>query len=294
MSRKKKWEPFLFLLPATLLVLFIFLIPFIYSIVISLTDWNGIAKEIHFIGLDNYKELLHDSTIHDVLKNNFIYFVEIVLGQNILGIFLAELLREKFKGRNFFRAILFLPTVICTVAVGFIWNLLLDPVSGYIPAFFAKMGWESLASIIWLGDKRTAIHVISLVNIWQWVGQTTVIYLAGMLSVDEALYEAAQIDGAGRWQKFWKITLPLLAPSITINLVTSTIGTLKIYDLPFTMTSGGPGHATESMAISIFTNSFTYNKMGYGTAVSLVLFLFVLIVSIIQMTILRKREDAVL
>ncbi len=294
MSIKKKWEPCLFLMPATLLVLCIFLIPFIYSIAISLTDWNGIAKEINFIGLDNYKELLHDRTIHDVLKNNFIYFVEIVFGQNILGVFLAELLREKFRGRNFFRAVLFLPTVICTVAVGFIWNLLLDPVSGYIPAFFTEMGWDSLASIIWLGDKRTAIHVISLVNIWQWVGQTTVIYLAGMLSVDEALYEAAQIDGAGRWQKFWKITLPLLAPSITINLVTSTIGTLKIYDLPFTMTSGGPGHATESMAISIFTNSFTYNKMGYGTAVSLVLFLFVLIVSIIQMTILRKREDAVL
>lgn len=294
MRRKRNALPLLFLLPATLLVLSIFFIPFIYSIVISLTDWNGITRDLHFIGFDNYKALFHDATIRDVLKNNLIYFVEIVVFQNAIAVFLAALLREKFRGRNFFRSVLFLPTVICTVAVGFIWNLILDPVSGYIPAFFSKVGWDSLASVIWLGDQRSAIHVISFVNIWQWLGQSTVIYLAGMLSIDESLYEAAQIDGAGRWRKFKDVTLPLLAPSITINLVTSTIGTLKIYDLPFTMTSGGPGHATESLAITIFSNSFTYNKMGYGTAVSLVLFLFVLIVSIIQMTILRKREDAVL
>lgn len=294
MRKNKNILPCLFLLPATILVLFVFLVPFVYSIAISMTDWNGIAREINFIGLQNYVTLIKDSTIYEILSNNVIYFVEIVVIQNVLGIVMAALLREKFVGRNFFRAALFLPTVVCTVAVGFVWNLLLDPVCGYIPAFFAKIGLEQLASVIWLGDIKTAIHVISFVNIWQWVGQSTVIYLAGMMLVDDSLYEAADMDGAGRWMQFIKITLPLLAPSVTINLITSTIGTLKIYDLPFTMTGGGPGHATESLAISIYTNSFTYNKMGYGTAMSIVLFIFVLIVSIFQMRILRQREDAVL
>lgn len=294
MKKRRQALPILFLMPASVLVLFIFLVPFVYSGYISMTDWNGISREINYIGLSNYISIFKDKTIYEILRNNFIYFIEIVVFQNVLGVSIAALLKGKFKGRNFFRAALFLPTVVCTVAVGFVWNLLLDPTCGYIPAFFSKIGLDELASIIWLGDIRTAIHVISFVNIWQWVGQTTVIYLAGMMMVDDALYEAASIDGAGRQTKFFKITLPLLAPSITINLITATIGTLKIYDLPFTMTGGGPGHATESLAISIYTNSFTYNKMGYGTAMSLVLFLFVLIISILQMRVLHEREDAVL
>ena len=118
-----------------------------------------------------------------------------------------------------------------------------------------------------------------------------VIYLAGIASIDEGLYEAAKIDGAGHFQMFRQVTLPLLAPSITINIVTSTIGTLKIFDLPFVMTKGGPGHSSESLAMTIYSNSFNYSKVGYGTAISVVLFVFVLIVSIFQMRMLRKRED---
>lgn len=291
---KKKIEPYLFLLPATFLVLFIFLVPFVYSIVIAMTDWDGISKDIQFVGLQNFLDLLKEKEILEVLKNNFIYFVEIVVIQNITAIFLATLLKEGFKGRNFFRAALFFPSVICTVAVGFIWKMVLDPISGYIPALFSALHLEKLASVIWLGNTDTAIHTISFVNLWQWTGQSMIIYLAGMLNIDDTLYEAAGLDGAGRWMKFRKITLPLLAPAMTINIITSTIGTLKIYDLPFTMTGGGPGHATESLAITIYSNTFVYNKMGYGTAISLILFLFVLIVSIFQLRIMRKREDKVL
>ena len=290
MNRKRTIAPYLFMLPALLLLVSIFLIPMVYSIVISLTDWDGLS-EIHFIGLQNYIDLFHESVIKEVLRNNLIYFIEIVVFQNLIALIVAEFLRESFRGKGLFRAILFLPTVICTVAVGFIWNLLLDPTSGYIPALFGALDMEKLASTVWLGNVKTAIHTISFVNIWQWAGQTMVIYLAGITSVDEGLYEAAQIDGAGHFQMFRKITLPLLAPSITINVITSTIGTLKIFDLPFVMTGGGPGHSSESLAMTIYSNSFNYFKMGYGTAISVVLFTFVLIVSVIQMRILRKRED---
>lgn len=292
MNKKRTIAPYLFMLPALLLLVSIFLIPMVYSIVISLTDWDGLS-EIHFIGLQNYIDLFHESVIKEVLRNNLIYFVEIVVFQNLIALIVAEFLRESFRGKGLFRAILFLPTVICTVAVGFIWNLLLDPTSGYIPALFGALGMEKLVSTVWLGNVKTAIHTISFVNVWQWAGQTMVIYLAGITSIDEGLYEAAQIDGAGHFQMFRKVTLPLLAPSITINVITSTIGTLKIFDLPFVMTGGGPGHSSESLAMTIYSNSFNYFKMGYGTAISVVLFTFVLIVSVIQMRILRKREDDV-
>ena len=290
MKKKRTIAPYLFMLPSLILLVSIFLIPMIYSIVISFTDWDGLS-EIHFIGFQNYIDLFHESVIKEVLCNNLIYFLEIVVFQNLIALIVAAFLRESFRGKSMFRAILFLPTVICTVAVGFIWNLLLDPTSGYIPALFGELGMKKLASIVWLGNVRTAIHTISFVNIWQWVGQTMVIYLAGITSIDESLYEAAQIDGAGHMQMFLKVTIPLLAPSITINVITSTIGTLKIFDLPFVMTGGGPGHSSESLAMTIYSNSFNYFKMGYGTAISVVLFLFVLLVSILQMRVLRKRED---
>lgn len=291
MKRKDTLYPYLYILPALVLIIFIFLIPMIYSIAISMTNWDGLSKDIQFIGIQNYIDMLHEPVIKEVLCNNFIYFIEIVIFQNLIALIVAELLRESFRGKNFFRAVLFLPTVICTVAVGFIWNLLLDPTAGYIPALFERIGSESLASVIWLGNVKTAIHTISAINVWQWAGQTMVIYLAGITSIDEGLYEAAKIDGAGHFQMFRQVTLPLLAPSITINIVTSTIGTLKIFDLPFVMTKGGPGHSSESLAMTIYSNSFNYSKVGYGTAISVVLFVFVLIVSIFQMRILRKRED---
>ncbi len=292
--KHKKIEPYLFLIPAILLVLFIYLVPFIFSIVISLTNWNGISRSFNFVGIKNYIEIFQTKELQDVLKNNLIYFVEIVTVQNILGIFLAVLLQEKFKGKNFFRAVLFLPTVICTVAIGFIWNLMLDPVSGFVPGMLSTLGLEKLSKVLWLADSKVAIHTISLVNVWQWVGQSMVIYLAGILSIDRSLYEACSIDGAGKGAKFWKITLPLMAPSLTINIIVTTIGTLKIYDLPFIMTGGGPGHATESLAINVYTSAFVYSRMGYGTAISIALFVFVLIVSLIQLIIMRRREDAVL
>lgn len=291
MKKGEKFYPYLYIFPALALIIFIFLVPMVYSIAISMTNWDGLSKDIKFIGLQNYIDMLHEPVIKEVLFNNLIYFVEIVVFQNLIALIAAEFLRESFRGKEFFRAVLFLPTVICTVAVGFIWNLLLDPSSGYLPALFEWMGCESLASVIWLGNVKTAIHTISAINVWQWAGQTMVIYLAGITSIDEGLYEAAKIDGAGHFQMFYRVTLPLLAPSITINVVTSTIGTLKIFDLPFVMTKGGPGHSSESLAMTIYSNSFNYSKVGYGTAISVVLFIFVLIVSVIQMRMLRKRED---
>ena len=286
--------PYYFMMPAILLLLVIYLVPFIYSIAISMTDWSGIGMDMKFVGIRNYIALFQENHFLEVLGNNVVYLIELVGIQFIVSLLLAAVLNAAFKGRNFFRALYFMPTVICTIAIGFIWNIMFDPINGPIKTILAEMGLDGLSKIMWLGNTKTAIHAVSFVSVWQWTGWSMVIYLAGMQSIDKSLYEAAEMDGAGVIQKFFKVTLPLLAPSITINLVNSTIGALKIFDLPFIMTSGGPGHSSESLAMMMYSYSFGLDKMGYGTAISIRLVVFIMIVSGIQTVILRKKEDDVL
>lgn len=292
--KKKTSLPYLFMLPSILILLGVYLLPFLYSLYISVTDWSGMGQKLNFVGLSNYKGLFEEPHFWETLRNNLIYFVELVGIQFIISMILAVVLNAAFKGRNFFRALYFMPTIICTLAVGFIWNIMFDPINGPIKTLLENVGFLELSGIMWLGNTKTAIHTVSFVSLWQWTGWSMVIYLAGLQSIDKNLYEAAEIDGANAVQKFFKVTLPLLAPSITVNLVNSTIGALKIFDLPFIMTGGGPGHATESLAMMMYTYSFGLNKMGYGTAISIILFVVILIISGVQTTVLRRREDNVL
>ena len=292
--KKKTGLPYLFMLPSILILLGVYLLPFLYSLYISVTDWSGMGQKLNFVGLSNYKGLFEEPHFWETLRNNLIYFVELVGIQFIISMVLAVVLNAAFKGRNFFRALYFMPTIICTLAVGFIWNIMFDPINGPIKTLLKNAGFLELSRIMWLGNTKTAIHAVSFVSLWQWTGWSMVIYLAGLQSIDKNLYEAAEIDGANAVQKFFKVTLPLLAPSITVNLVKSTIGALKIFDLPFIMTGGGPGHATESLAMMMYTYSFGLNKMGYGTAISIILFVVILIISGVQTTVLRRREDNVL
>lgn len=292
--KKKTALPYLFMLPSIVILLGVYLIPFLYSLYISVTDWSGMGQELNFVGLSNYKGLFEEPHFWETLRNNLIYFVELVGIQFIVSMILAVVLNAAFKGRNFFRALYFMPTIICTLAVGFIWNIMFDPINGPIKTLLANAGFHELSKVMWLGNTKTAIHAVSFVSLWQWTGWSMVIYLAGLQAIDRNLYEAAEIDGANAVQKFFKVTLPLLAPSITVNLVNSTIGALKIFDLPFIMTSGGPGHATESLAMMMYTYSFSLNKMGYGTAISIILFVVILVISGVQTTVLRRREDNVL
>ena len=291
---KRNRLPYYFMLPSLALLLGVYLIPFVYSIFISLTDWSGIGMDMNFVGLGNYIDLFQENHFLEVLRNNVIYLIELVGVQFVVSLVLAAVLNASVRGRNLFRAVYFMPTVICTIAIGFIWNIMFDPINGPIKTILESLGLTELSKIMWLGNTTTAIHAVSFVSVWQWTGWSMVIYLAGMQSIDKSLYEAAEIDGANALQKFFRITLPLLAPSITINLVNSTIGALKIFDLPFIMTSGGPGHATESLAMMMYTYSFGLDKMGYGTAISILLVVVILIISGIQTVVLRKREDEVL
>lgn len=291
MYRNRKL-PYLFMLPAILTILFVSLAPFLYSVAISLTDWDGISPSMSFVGLNNYKTMLTDSTLRDVLSNNVVYFIWLVGAQNVFALIIAMVLNGKFRGRNFFRATIFFPTLVSSVAVGFIWSLMYNPMAGVLTTI-SKILDLPTKSLIWLGDPIFAKYSIIATSIWQWAGWNVIIYFAGLQSIPDEMYEAAAIDGAGVLKRTFFIVLPLLAPAITINIVMSSIGALKLFDLPYIMTGGGPGHTSSTIAIAIYHNSFLMNKMGYGTAISLVLFVLVLIVSAVQTILLRRQEERV-
>lgn len=279
------------MLPAILILAFVFIGPFFSSVYISMTDWDGISWKMDFIGLKNFIDIINEPSIGEILLNNLKYLLILVFVQNFAAVLLAVMVDGVAAGRNFFRAVFFMPTIIATVAIGFIWTLMLDPVNGSIPNFAAKLGLSFLTGVQWLGDPNVTLFVIAFVSMWQWTGWNMVIYIAGLQSIPKDLYESSDIDGAGAPSKFRHITLPMLAPAITVNMVMSTIGVLKFFDMPFIMTKGGPGHSTETLAITIYNNSFLINKMGYGTAISIVLFILVLMITIFQTIYFRRAEE---
>jgi len=280
------------MLPAIALILFVYVVPFCAGLLVSFTDWRGFGMDMRFIGVRNYAMMARERVVGEVFGNMLVYFLMLVLGQNVVSLLLALLIDAQRKGpRDVFRALFFLPTVTATVAVAYAWSLVLDPLSGPLPTLFKHLSLRGLADTLWLGDPTYAIFSVSLISLWQWTGWNLVVYEAGLRSVPRELYEAADIDGAEGFSRFIHVMIPMLALSFTVNVVLSTIGMLKLFDLPWIMTSGGPGHATESLAITIYSNSFLVNKIGYGSALSFVLFLFVLVVSSIQTLALRRGEE---
>ena len=293
LKSKANYMPYVFMLPAILFILFAFIVPFFYSIVISLTSWNGIDRNITFIGFENYISMFSERSLPTISYNNLRYFLVLVFVQNAIAIALAVLLNKSILGRNLFRSIIFVPTMISAVAVAFTWSIMYSPLNGILPTIINTLNIPYLNDSLWLADQNISIYLIMITSMWQWAGWSMVIYLAGLKSIPNELYESASIDGANALKCFWHITFPLLAPAITISIITSSIGAIRIFDLPFIMTGGGPGFATESLAITIYRNAFKYFNMGYSTALSFVMFLFITAIAIIQLVYLRKREESI-
>ncbi len=280
----------LFLAPALLILSFFFIIPVIGGFVYSLTDWTGITKEINFIGIDNFKNLLfNDDKFYEEVFHTLIFSICITIFQNSIGLILALFLDKEFKGRNFFRMIYYLPAVLSPLVVGYAWSFIFNPNMGALNNLLDKTGFGFLAQD-WLGNANIALFSVIFVIVWQYAGYSMIIYIAGLQNISLDIYEAAAIDGVSKWQKFKHITFPLLAPAFTINILLTIISTLKSFDHIFVMTKGGPGYATEVISTRLYSESFTYNNMGYGSAISVVLFLIVTSISLILLKFLRNRE----
>ncbi|WP_284640686.1 carbohydrate ABC transporter permease [Paenibacillus silviterrae] len=289
--KKKPWLSFsvLFILPSFILYTLFVIYPTLNSVNLSFTSWDGVSPQIKYIGFDNFIEMWNSERVHNALKNTLIMSVSLVLLENIVAIVLAMLVDQVRWFKNLFRSIFYFPVLLSGIVMGFVWAIIFNYNFGVISQLLERIGL-GVFKIDWLGNPDYAMLAIIITTVWKGSGYYMIIYLAGLQGIPAELNEAAAIDGANRWQQFRHITFPLLAGAMTVSVMLSMIGALKIFDQIAVMTDGGPGFATETMTYIVYKVGFGELRQGYGTALSLVLFLLILIVSLIQVKLLRKRE----
>jgi ABC-type sugar transport system permease subunit len=290
-KKKKWWKSYAlyFILPSFLLYSLFIVYPTASSIYLSLTSWNGISPEIKFIGLENFKEIFQSERVHNALKNTVILTVVLVILENIVALGLAIIIERIRRFSNFFRVAFYLPVLLSGIVMGFIWKIIYNYNFGALSQILDKVGLSGL-KVDWLGDSDLSIYAIIFATVWKQSGYYMIIYLAALQGVPQELHEAAKIDGASPWQLFRHVTFPLLSGAVTVSVILSTISSLKIFDQIAIMTDGGPGFATETLTYIVYKVAFAEARQGFGTALALVLFALILIVAIIQIRVLRKRE----
>lgn len=266
----------LFYLPAVILLVVFIIYPLLSGIGLSLTNWDGYNDAKSFVGLANYKQMLTDTNFKQVVINTFIYGIGSTVLQQILGLALALLLNAKIKGRTLIRAIIYLPALVAPVIMGIMYYFVFQYQQGALNAVMTVLGLHKVA---WFNNAGFSVCIIVLVNSIQFVGVSMIIYLAGLQTMDQEVVEAAEVDGASGWKKFWNITLPLLSPAFTTSVVLNLIGGLKLYDMVKVLTGGGPGYATNSISTYIGTIYFDNQAAGYASAIGVFLFVLIAIVT---------------
>jgi ABC-type sugar transport system permease subunit len=282
--------PYLYLLPAIILLGLFLAYPIFYNFRVSFFDWNGIAPEKIWVGLGNYKSIFFRSDpFYNAMKNTLLFTIGAAVIQTAVGLILAVLVSQIVFFRTVYRTVYFTPVVMSIVAVSFIWTWMYNPIFGLINGIIRGMGLERFA-LAWLGNYKTALGAILAAAVWKWAGFTMVVYLAGIQNIPEELYEAASLEGAGRLRQFFLITFPLLLPQTFINVLLTTIGSLKVFDWVFIMTAGGPGRATEVLPYIIYSDAFRFHRIGFAAAEASVLFVIIIALSFIIIKVFRGFE----
>lgn len=279
---------YLFIVPAFVLYVLALLMPlFLGTIPYSFQKWNLMTGARSFTGIDNYIKLLSDKSFWQAFMFNISIGIWTIIGSNVLGFIIAYFLNKRIRAKGLIRALFFIPNIISAVLVAFIWTFIFAQI---LPNLAEIMGWEWLGSISWFGTPQTASFTIILVSIWQQIGFLMIIYTAGLQTVPAELIEAGKMDGCTGLKLVRYIQLPLLMPTITINLFVSISGAFKAFDVPNAMTAGGPYGSTMTAAMDIYQEAFAKYNLGYGAAKSVVLFIAVAAVTLIQLHFTRKRE----
>jgi raffinose/stachyose/melibiose transport system permease protein len=287
--QKNKLAILIGLVPALLIYLIFSIIPILISIYYSFMDWNGFGP-MEFVGLQNFIDIAKDPIFWKSVKNNIFVVIASVFGQIPIALGLALLLNRKLKGAKIFRTIGFMPVVISTVVISLTWNMLLNSEFGFVNQLLKLIGLESWAQN-WLGDPKLAMISVCITIIWQFVGLYFIIFLAALQNVPGEVLEAAEIDGASGWKRTLFITIPMIWDTIILAVILCISGSLKTFDLIYVMTNGGPAHSTEVMAIYMYEKTFSSMKYGYGSAVSLYIFAFsLLLIWITKMVLQRKSK----
>lgn len=278
---------YVFVAPSAVLIAVFILEPILQSGWMSLHDWSIGESSHQFRGLGNYSDLLQDDRFWNSLKVTSIYTLVTVVGQVGIGLFLAQALRRTSWFTVVLRAAFFFPFIASLAVVGIVWRFLLDPQVGMVDAWLGDLG---LGAPSWLQSTTLALPTLCVVGIWKNFGFTMIVLLAGIQGIPTYLYEAAILDGAGAWGRFRHVTLPTLRPTILFTTVIATITGLQLFDLPYVMTSGGPIFHTESIVQYLYAQGFVNFSFGYASAISWVLFLIIMAVSLVQLRLLRYRD----
>lgn len=282
---------YLFAIPALLMFAIFWIWPFLKLFTYSVTDFNGFNLNYNYVGFDNFKSIFKSGTLINSIKNTLIYTGLIVIFSNLIAIILALALNAKIKGMAFYRSAAYIPALFSAIVIGFIWSYVYMPQSGLIASLMNLLGLDGSSFNI-LGSYTKALYGITIVDIWKNVGQTMIIYLAGLQTIDDSVLESATMDGATEFQLIRYIKIPLLAPSITINIILSVINGLKAFDYPFIMTNGGPGESTNTLMFSIYKIAFTEQQFGKASAFSVVSFVIIIAITAFLLLIMNRKERA--
>lgn len=277
----------LFVGPVFLAFAIVVLIPFFSGIYYAFTDWNGVTGTINWVGWDNFKYLFtEDKQFQQSFLLTAKYTVVAVILTNLAGFALALLVTQMLKTRNVLRTVLFMPNLIGGLLLGFIWQFIF--VKGF--ASIGQLTGLSFFQLPWLGDAQTGFWGIVIVSVWQGAGYIMIIYVAALQNVPQEIVEAAKMDGANKWQVLRHITLPMVAPAVTVCLFLTIASSFKIFDVNLSLTNGGPFKSTEMLAFNIYTEAFVNNRYGIGEAKALIFFLVVAAITVMQVMISKKKE----
>lgn len=284
LSKRNALMGYLMVSPIVVGILCFTVFPVIFSLFISFTSWNMMSP-FEWVGIQNYVTMFTSKMFSTVWVNTLKYVVITVPGAILFGLILAIALNTNIRGTPLYRTAFFLPNITTTVAVCVVWMWLYDKNYGFINNVLALVGIEPVA---WITSRAMAMISISIMSIWQNMGYDMIIISAGLKSIDETYYEASRIDGASRWQSFWKITIPMLTPTLFYLVVMHFISFFQLFDAAFVMTQGGPGHSTRTVVMQIYDLGFTYFRMGEAASYAWLLFLVIFVITGLQFT-LQKR-----
>ncbi|MCY7917438.1 carbohydrate ABC transporter permease [Bacillus vallismortis] len=291
MVNQNKTIPYLFLVPALVFLLFVY-IPIVENVFLSLFQWSSFSLEKTFIGLKNYVDLFHDPVFYQALANNVLYAVISIVCQVFGGLILAAVLEDKLvrKWSPFFRTVFFLPVVISMTVIALLFDFIYNPETGLLNQLLQAVGLDQLTRA-WLGEDSTAMLAVIFVSQWQSVGYIAMLYIVSIQKIPDELYEAARLDGAGKIQQFFHITVPQTKEMSFVAVVMTLTGAFTVFNEPYILTGGGPGNASEVLSTFLYKSAFTKDMMGYASAIATVVLLITLALSLMQMKFFKTGKE---
>ena len=286
---KEKFKTGLFLFPALFIYIIVVVFPTVYSLFLSFCDWNGLGAK-KFVGLKNYIQLFtSDSVFYTALRNNIIWIILTICLTVLLALLLALVLNRSFRGRIVYRAIFYFPYMLSWIIVGIIWKWMYNQNFGLINQVLGMVGLDSLKGA-YLSNTKMALYCVFIAALWQGLGQPMLYFLAGLQTLPNDILEAAKIDGAGKFNLFFRVIVPMLKETFVIVLATQIIASMKVYDIVYVMTDGGPANSTQTLATYMYNQTFTYSNLGVGSAIATVMVLIMMVVIVPYVAFSTKDE----